>query len=263
MKDIHRTSLVERLADGWTATHAGLVQELVQRWAAPLCHEADIVEIGENTAEFVIGLSDIRLRTMHQVPCLLVGGDSDLSQPLHEFWRKFNSTHHLPFVLTLSDTALMAARKILHSGRCVILSSEQLKRMLQVELPLIELKQILIKQIPRRALIPFNLLVPAEGGMFFGRENELSRLRDEDFTSFAIAGPGRVGKTSLALRYKYEMLRRHHPRASRTFYISLYGADHLPDRTARFIAMNIQPSRRSDRLTSSTALDATMVRRRR
>jgi len=250
VKEIHTTVLLERLAAGWTSSHAGLAQELVQRWAAPLCTEAEIIEVGENTAEFVITLTDIRLRTMHEVPCLLVGGDSDLSQPLREFWSKFNSTHHLPFVLTLSKTAHDAAVRILRSGRCLLLSSEQVKRMLHAEFALVELKQILIRQIPKRTLIPYNLLVPAEGGMFFGRENELSRLSDEDSTSFAIAGPGRIGKTSLALRHKHEMLRSRRVGATRIILANLYNVEHLPDRVARFVAMSIENSRRSDRMTT-------------
>lgn len=255
MKDINTTLLLERLAHGWTSSHAGLAQELVQRWAAPLCNEADIVQVGENTAEFVAVLTDIRLRTMHEVPCLLVGGESDVSQRLRDFWTRFNSTQHIPFILTLSEAAHAAALQILHSGRCLILSPEQIKKFLRSQFPLWELKQLLLREIPKRSLVPYNLLVPAEGGMFFGRENELSRLRDEDFTSFAIAGPGRIGKTSLARYYKMERLRSRHPANSRSFYISLYNAEHLPDRIARFIAMKIQNSRRSDRMNTKDLLN--------
>ena len=248
MKDVDTTLLIDRLAHGWTSSHAGLAYEFIQRWAAPLCQEADVIEIGENTAEFVTVLTDIRLRTMHQVPCLLVGGEADASKALQEFWTRFNSTHHIPFILTLSATAHDSAVKMLRSGRCLILSPNQIDKMLRSQFPLVELKQLLLRQVPRRALIPYNLLVPAEGGMFFGRQNELSRLRDEDFTSFAIAGPGRIGKTSLARYYQTERLRSRHPSSSRSFFISLYDADHLPDRIARFIAMKIQSSRRSDRM---------------
>jgi hypothetical protein len=255
VKDINTTLLIERLAHGWTSSHAGLAQELVQRWAAPLCNEADIIRVGENTAEFVTVLSDIRLRTMHEVPCLLVGGESDLSRPLRDFWTRSNSTQHIPFVLTLSEAAHAAAVQILHSGRGLILSPEQIKKFLRSQFPLLELKQLLLRQIPRRSLVPYNLLVPAEGGMFFGRENELSRLREEDFTSFAIAGPGRIGKTSLARYYQDERLRSRHPGSSRSFYISLYNAEHLPDRIARFIAMRIQNSRRSDRMNTKDLLN--------
>lgn len=255
MKDVNTTLLIERLAHGWTSSHAGLAHELVQRWAAPLCHEADVIEIGENTAEFVTVLTDIRLRTMHQVPCLLVSGDADISQALLDFWSRFNSTHHIPFILTLSDAAHAAAIQILRSDRCLIISPEQVNKLLRSHFPLLELKQLLLRQIPKRALIPYNLLVPAEGGMFFGRQNELSRLRDEDFTSFAIAGPGRIGKTSLACNYQAKRLRSRHPSGSRSFFISLYNAEHLPDRVARFIAMRIQSSRRSDRMTAKDLLN--------
>lgn len=255
MKDVDTTLLIERLAHGWTSSHAGLAHELIQRWAAPLCQEADVIGIGENTAEFVTVLTDIRLRTMHEVRCLLVGGEGDVSKTLQDFWTRFNSTHHIPFILTLSATAHDAAVELLRAGRCLILSPDQIDKMLRSQFPLLELKHLLLRQVPRRALIPYNLLVPAEGGMFFGRQNELSRLWDEDFTSFAVAGPGRIGKTSLGRFYKAERVRSRHPSSSRSFFISLYNAEHLPDRVARFIAMKIQNSRRSDRMTAKDLLN--------
>lgn len=255
MKDIHSTFLVDRLAEGWPATHTGLAHDLVQRWAAALCTEAEINEVGENRAEFRMDLSNIRLRTMQEIPCLIITGETNLTHELRRFWNDFNSTHHLPFVLTLSEKAHAAALKILNSGRCLILSPSQIKQILRADLGLVELKQILTQQLPRRTLIPYNLLVPAEGGMFFGRVNELSRLRDEDFTSFAIAGPGRVGKTSLMLHYKSQMLQQHHPRASRMIHTSLYSAEHMPDRIARFLAMEIANSQRSDRMTAGGLLN--------
>jgi hypothetical protein len=240
-----------------------LAHELVQRWAAPLCNEAEVIEVAENTAEFILGLADLRLRTMHQVPCLLVGGETDLSAPLQSFWNRFNSTHHLPFVLALSETAYQAALKILHSGRSLILSSKNVRDILLSSAPLQELKQILIRQISRRTLIPYNLLVPADGGMFFGRAHELNRLREEDFNSFAIAGPGRIGKTSLAFRYHNELRRSRDPRATRVVYANLYNCDHLPDRTARFLAMKIESSRRSDRMTTRDLLNFLLYQKKR
>jgi hypothetical protein len=250
VKDIHATALIERLADGWAGSHIGPAQELMERWAAALCTEVEINEVGENTAQFVINLSDIRLRTMYQVPCMLVSGNSGIAQPLQSFWNKFNSTKYIPFVLTLSETARAEAAKKLNSGRCLILSAEQIKQMLHVDLAQNLLKQIIHQQIPRRALIPYSILVPAEGGMFFGREHELSRLLNEDFNSFAIAGPGRLGKTSLMLRYKEMGLRERQGRTPFMHCLSFHNGEPLPNRTARFLAMGIEPSRRSDRITA-------------
>jgi hypothetical protein len=225
-----------------------LAQEFVQRWGAALCTEAEINEVGENTVQFTLNLSDIRLRTMHKVPCMLVSGGAKLDEPLRAFWNKFNSSNNLPFVLALSDEAREAAARELNSDRRMLLSAAQVKEILRADSAKELLKQKLREQIPRGVLIPFNTLRPAEGGMFFGRQHELNRLRDEDTSSFAIAGPGRVGKTSLARRYKNDKLHAKTGRGSRIQFIDLYHADPMPNKTARFIAMNIEPSRRSDRL---------------
>lgn len=255
MKDLHTNVLLERLAEGWESAHAGLAQEFVQRWAGALCTEAEVNEVGENTAQFFLDLSDVRLRTMHEVPCMLVSGSSNLDQPLRAFWNKFNSSNHLPFVLALSDAAYEAATRTLKSDHRLLLSAAQVKQMLRAAPAQNLLKQILIQQVPKRTLVPYNLLVPAEGGMFFGREHELSRLRDEDMTSFAIAGPGRIGKTSLAMRYKNEMVRAHHPRAPRMTFISMYDAKPLPSKIARTIAMKIEEGSRSDRMVAGDLLN--------
>ena len=171
---------MERLAEGWDVSHAWLAQEFVQRWAGALCTDAEVNEVGENTAQFMLDLSDIRLRTMHEVPCMLVSGGANIEQPLRAFWNKFNSTSHLPFIFALSDAAHAEAARTLQSGRRILLSAGQAKQMLYSAPAHGLLKQILHQQIPKRALVPYNILVPAEGGMFFGRKQELNRLRDED-----------------------------------------------------------------------------------
>lgn len=255
VKELHTNVMMERLAEGWDTSHAGLAQEFVQRWAGALCTEAEVNEVGENTAQFFLDLSDVRLRTMHEVPCMLVSGSANLDQPLRAFWNKFNSSNHLPFILALSDAAHAEAVRTLKSDRRLLLSAAQVRQMLRAAPAQNLLKQIITRQIPRRTLNPYDLLGPAEGGMFFGREPELSRLRDEDMTSFAIAGPGRIGKTSLAMRYRKEMLRTAPQRATRMIFHSMYEPNPLPSKTARTIAMCIENSSRSDRMVAGDLLN--------
>jgi hypothetical protein len=228
-----------------------LARELVRRWTSALNTEAEISRTDENIIEFVVRLTDIRLRTMHEVPCLLASGHTRLAEPLREFWGRYNSPHHIPFVLALSEPARAEAEKALNSKRHLILTAQQVKEMAGGKQARALLIKALTQQIPRRTLLPYNFLVPAEGGMFFGRNHELERLRDEDANSFAIAGPGRIGKTSLVKRYKDMMTLARNPRAKSIRYVSFYKSEPLPNKTARLLAMQLDPSSRSNRVEAS------------
>jgi hypothetical protein len=67
--------------------------------------------------------------------------------------------------------------------------------------------------------------------------------------SFAIAGPSRIGKTSLVKRHQKELTRLRHPSALATFYVDCYACgENKPDGLARTIAMEIDGSSRSARM---------------
>jgi hypothetical protein len=249
LKTVPPGVLLERLdSEGWSGDHSGLAQEFVRRWSAKLNCAADVKAIEDGRLYFTTYLSNIRLRTMHEVPCALLGGD--VSDALNDFWRKHNSPFYLPFFLTLSESAHTQAKDALSNGQCVVLSPEQIKEVLNAAEPQHQLKRIIRQQIPRRRLIPYNFLLPAEGGMFFGRREEFNRLLEQDSVNFSIAGPGRIGKTTLVKSYKAERLRARHPRASRMYYVSFYKADPSPDEAARFLAMTISESSQSHRMTA-------------
>jgi len=187
---------------------------------------------------------------MDEVPCCLLSGRSDLTAAIRDFWKKTNVPAYLPFFLALSEHTYEQVRENLPMGRYVLLSAQQIIEILAGKNAHQLLKRIILQQIPRRALIPFAYFRPAEGSMFFGRDEELVRLSDEDFTSFAIAGPGRIGKTSLLRGYRRHMLVTHNHRAAR-FDVSFYRSSSTDNEAARFLAMEIDPSRRSDRMTAS------------
>jgi hypothetical protein len=251
LNKITASALIDRLdEEGWSSTHDSLAQELVQRLASKLESHAEARECAENRLYFIMHLTDIRLRTMHEVPCLLMGDDADAHNALSEFWKRHNTPQYLPCVLTTSASSYEQAVSYLSNGRCFILSAEQIKLLLNADEPQQQLKHFIRQQVSRRTLIPYNIFKPAEGGMFFGREEELDRLEEEDSTSFSIAGPGRIGKTSLLENYRRRMLRSHNQRYLRV-KLSFYKSDPNPDAAARFLALEISPSRRSDRMTAS------------
>jgi hypothetical protein len=96
--------------------------------------------------------------------------------------------------------------------------------------------------------------------MFFGRNDELNRLRNENATSFAVTGPGRIGKTSLITQYIETMIRQKDRRSRARFFISFYDCeDTTPEGIARFMAMSIHPSKRSHNIPASNIVK--MLRR--
>lgn len=251
--------LVENLAGGWQPDHAKSALELVNQWRINLkasvhFRQGEQGDVARNTVRFVTHLSEIHLRGMNEVPCLLIGGDG--SDGALDFWRKSAGPGRLPFILALSDKAYYQAEQIVTEQRGLLLSAAQIRQLVSSPDPRGFLKSQIHKQIAKQRLIPYDFLKSAEGGMFFGRRNELNRLRHEDGTSFAIAGPGKVGKSSLIKQYRSVMLRERDARATLRFYVDFYDCrDTSPDGVARFFAMKIDPSKQSNRMTADGLLD--------
>jgi len=231
--------LVERLSHGWRAAHADVARDFVSRWRNHLNCDVDIKESGDGWLPFTCDLSKIRLLGMDSVPRMLIGGDEkDLKEHLEELWRS-NSFGTTPFLITTSTQSLQVARSVLPPDRCLLLGPDLAIQLLESAKPVEFLKRELRHQIPRRGLIPFNVERPAEGGMFCGRSKFVDKLRT-DLTSFALAGPARLGKTSLLRRLKNDLIRSRDPAALSTFYISLYRfKDRTPDGIAQLIALAI------------------------
>jgi len=82
--------------------------------------------------------------------------------------------------------------------------------------------------------------------MFYGRSEELDRLRESAQETFVIAGSGRTGKTSLVLQYRRDLIRRRDSRLHTTFYVDFYScSDYSADALAKYIALRIDGSRRA------------------
>lgn len=243
-------SLMKSLAAGWTATQYSSAQGFVASWQASLSTTAKIEQVAENSLRFVTDLSSFHLRGLDSVPCLLVGGsDANTATAARTFYAQTGAPGGVPFILALSDAFYQQLRQDLPSAFCLVLSPGQIKELLESGSARQMLRAFLMEQIPKRHLIPYTILQPVEGAMFFGRRNELARLRDQPGVSFAIAGPSRLGKSSLLRQYRREAIRSADPRVARMFYISFYDCS---ERTmygmARFLAMRIAPSRLSNRL---------------
>jgi hypothetical protein len=247
-KELPLDALIGQLSAGWQPDRCGAPQELVRRWASAVGAATKIRKTETNVLFFMADLCGFCLRGMDNIACFVLGGNSDIIPVTRELWARVS--HLLAFVFALPDSSYRQAKEVFPESRTLLLSADEMKQLLGDGDPKQFLKTLLWKHIPRRRLIPYNFLLPAEGSMFFGRRRELDRLLGEDQVSFAIAGPSRVGKTSLVKRYIREMSQLKDPLAPSTFYINFYDCeDHSPNGTAKFCAMKIDSSSRSARMT--------------
>ncbi|MCI0338378.1 MAG: hypothetical protein L0226_12415 [Acidobacteria bacterium] len=245
-------ALLNRLSDGWEPDHYGLAKEFIQRLKEHLRAEGEIKEINRDAIRFNLDLSGIHLRGMEDVVCLLLGGDgSSTYGAARQFLTEVNTVGRLVCLLPLTFPAYEAAKSALGQSRCLLLNPDRIREWMDSNLARDYFKHLLWRQVSRRQLVPYSILLPVQGNMFFGRRGEIERLRDEPDVSFAIAGPGRLGKTSLVLEYQRQLVHERDPRATRKFYINFFDCnDSSDDGIARFIAMHIAPSSRSDRVTN-------------
>jgi hypothetical protein len=242
-EETHRY-LVERLGAGWRALHADVARDFVSRLKSSFAADAEIKEVGDGFLHFVVDLSQIRVRGMDAVPSLLIGGsDPSLQDRVTDFYRK-TGLGRIPFVIAASEFALEAARKVATKGRCLLVGPEVALELLQNPAPAEVVKAYLRRQVHRRDLIPFNVERPALGAMFCGRQRYLDRVRS-DTASFAVAGPGRLGKTSLLMKLREDLVRSRDPRALSTFYISLYRVERSSKHVAQLLALSIDGTSRS------------------
>ncbi|MEK7995403.1 MAG: hypothetical protein AAB403_16505, partial [Planctomycetota bacterium] len=196
-------------------------------------------------------LGAIRFAGMHDCACLLVAGSREsAAEVVGDFWRKVNTPGRAVIVVALSREAQEAARSVLPPGRATVLDHETAAVLLESSDALSVIRDVIRRQVSLRRLIPFDTEHPVEHNMFCGRTKFLNRLLEEEDVSFAIAGPGRIGKTSLMKRYLNLALQRKDSSRASKFYIDLMPcADRTADGLARFLALRIESSRRVSDLT--------------
>ncbi|MEK7407040.1 MAG: hypothetical protein AAB225_18360, partial [Acidobacteriota bacterium] len=196
-------------------------------------------------------LGAIRFAGMHDCACLLVTGSRESAgEVVGDFWRKVNTPGRAVIVIALSREAEEAAKSALPPGRATLLDRDAVATLLESSDPLPVIKEAIRRQVSLRRLIPFDTEHPVEHHMFCGRTKFLNRLLEEENVSYAIAGPGRIGKTSLMKRYLNLVLQRKDSSRASKFYIDLMRcADRTADGLARFLAMQIESSRKVSRLT--------------
>lgn len=243
--------LLRRVAEGRWGPHADCARELLAKLQAGLQARGSEVDTGDDAMRFNWDLPNVRLHGCSNIAGLIVGGNgSEADAALRGLATKASAPGRLLLVLAPSDSAAETARQVMPPDRCLVLAGKDLRQILIEPEPLETFKRRLRAQIPFLWLVPYNTTLPALPGMFFGRRLELEKLLQQDQTSFAIVGPSKIGKTSLLKQYRRELVVKKDSRVHRFHEIDFYdyrGASE--DVLARFIAMRIASSSRSDRMT--------------
>jgi hypothetical protein len=241
--------LLPHLSNGWLPEQHKYASEFVALWHRHLRVEGSVIQAGIDTLQFETVLSGVRLHGVHNVACLALGGKTDLTQAVRAYWHQVDAAERLVFFLCFTESAYASAKSAVRTQGVLCLTAAQVNEVLQAADARTMLVEHIRRQYPLRQLIPFNFTQPVNPHMFFGRQAELERLRYEPETSFAIAGPGRLGKTSLGKQFHYSLTQEQDARTRRKYHLDFYACEErTPDGVARYLAINIAPSKRSDRI---------------
>jgi hypothetical protein len=248
-------TLVEHLSAGWRANHADVARDLARQWGSLLNCVTEVKAVGDHYLRFTADIGQVRLLGMDNVICLAVSGsEAEATETLRSEWRANYAAGRIVCVLPLSFGASTAAQAVLPTRRALIFDGAAIAAMLEHIDPIQTLKGAILEQLDRRKLIPFEMNHAVSDHMFVGRSRPLRRLYDEPNVSFVVAGPGRIGKSSLLSKYRSKLVLDRDPRTQSTFLINL---DRCPSKSAdgvvQFIALSIESSNKNFRLKADRA----------
>jgi len=238
--------LVDYLVAGPLGGGTEVLAEFAEVWEERFGNRVRIKEEGPGFGHFISEHEDIRLRGMDQLHCWVFCGDpAKVQQTIKDRWRDIAVPGRISLALVSSESA-GAAGIALANLRYVVLDDAAVRKTLGHDRPVEQLKRFVRDAIPLRSLIPYSTLHSVQANMFYGRKKELDRLFEEDGVSFAIAGPGRIGKTSLMKEYERQLVRRRDPRMHGRRYVDFYECS---NKTAggivHFLAMALDGTKRS------------------
>jgi hypothetical protein len=256
LKKAAPSELCRRLADGWTAEHADAPREFFARLRTRWQAQVETETPAASAFCAVMAVNQIRLLGASELGCLLLGPGAAVEREVCDFWQKHGGGGRLAFVLAATSALREAAKRFAPPDRCVCLGDGELEELLIQPHPLEQLKELLRRHIPLRRLAPYDIMHPVAPNMFFGRRDLLDRLHDEETTSFAIAGPGRIGKSSLLKQYRYELRSRTwDERRHRLFFIDCYPYGDLgSDAQAQRLALEMSADSEAYRVNVQTLL---------
>lgn len=172
---------------------------------------------------FTVDLSDWNLSLMDANPCIWVKGrdqealaPAELADSLKDVVRERgwqNST-----VLLLVDGEVERLQPHLPTAlpTFVTVSGSQQAQIEAAASPTAVMLDILLCQMSRSQLAPYETNKPVVGSQFFGRRSEINKVLQHPYTSYLFIGIRRVGKTSLLKEIKRRMDRYDPPGVNQT-----------------------------------------------
>lgn len=162
--------------------------------------ETDTEDVYPN---YLIDFSDWTLSLPDKTPCIWVSqkhtGDKSLSQvreELHDLALRKRWPNGIKLVFTDLDGD--ALRQIFSPYRpnWVIFDAEQQQAIVNATSPTTATLDVLLAQLPRAQLAPYERSQPVYGSKFFGRSDEINRVMSHPSTNFLYMGIRTIGKTS-------------------------------------------------------------------
>lgn len=153
---------------------------------------------------FTVDLSEWKLSLSDRTPCLWIRSPEHLNLPpvdlayqirdvvYQQGWQRMT-------VLVLVDGVAEELRQQLSHTfnlQCIVLDAQQQKAIFDASSPTRVMLDLILEQIPRAQLSPYETSDWVSGSRFFGRERDLRRIRGHA-SNFMIFGIRRIGKTSL------------------------------------------------------------------
>lgn len=234
------------------------IRELVESWSKNIGRVDDEPLRGPENVRFESSITGIRLRGMGEVPVLIAGEDSQaLRAAIGSLVRQTASGRVIGIILCATESAYRYLRttSVIPRKRFLVLSRGDARKVLTDDVPIEKLRQMLIRRIPYRRLVPFSVSEPTQGLLFVGRANEIDMLVEEN-QDFALCGPGGIGKTSLLKQALRHLRRDRNPRYDRIVEVDLIASPVDLNAAARAIAKAIQPTKRAFELTNFSQLGA-------
>ncbi len=207
------------------------------------------VRNGNTLPTLRFSLDGVRLRNFNQI-FMLVGNSPEPDRAELNAWKNQKSGPGR-FVVIFSPlnswTQALVSTFPPDQGYLTV-NSSQMTELLWSSDPQGELKRLSRAAISRYRLNPFTLK-STPSNMFFGRANEIEALVQSEGTSFAIAGPGRIGKSSLLQQYRRRLQATDPGRSGRVVYADFFYEDDLSDLgLARRVAIAVNDSKRAREL---------------
>ena len=243
-----RFSNLMRLAQPWHDLRARRTRESAERFIekfAELFHLKHQDSLVEDGLALPVGLLQVPILGMEKPFSLLLylaGDEAQLQQCLAHM-AKAPPGNQRAILYFPPQTSVLDRCHDVFGRKLIRLTEDRLKPLAAAPDPHEALVNELLKQADLSLLSPYKSQGAVPGHMFYGREVEVARLAAHHDTSFAIYGPRRIGKTSLALKL-YSILEKEPSEHEKPVYIDctlLRSRDDVLDELAQRLRLAWKP----------------------